>query len=198
MTIGEILLNYDSDKNKGVTPEKNGHYYGDSYQEIFSKFDKNSNINIMEVGVQKGGSVSAWKDYFTNAFVLGIDIDDSRLEEYKRDDVEFILSDIKDLSLKENPLINDKLFDIIIDDGSHYTEDVVFFFENYLDKLNINGYFIIEDTQSPGYCDNLISNKIDFLKQTKLKNEEFEMSIHDLRSKNNYYDDYLIIVKRIL
>lgn len=197
MTIGEILLNYDTDKNKGASPERNGHYYGDSYQEIFSKFDKESNVNIMEVGVQKGGSVSAWKDYFPNSFVLGIDIDDTRLEEYKRDDVEFILSDIKDLSIKENTLISDKLFDIIIDDGSHYTTDVVFFFENYLDKLNVNGYFIIEDTQAPGHWDSLIKDKINFLQETKLKGRTFEMFIHDLRSKNNYYDDYLIIVKRI-
>lgn len=192
MTIGEILLKYDTDKNRGVTKEKNGHYYGDSYQEIFSNFDKNSNLNILEVGVQKGGSILAWKDYFQNSFVLGVDISDTRSEEYKREDVHFILSDIKDITLKENSLIHDKFFDIIIDDGSHYIDDVLFFFQNYLDKLNVNGYFIIEDVQDITWG-KILSGALQEHKSTSI----FEMFTIDLRQKNGYYDDYLIVIKRV-
>jgi len=188
MNIGDLLLSYQTDKNRGKTIEKNGHYYGDSYQRIFSNFDINSKLNILEVGVQKGGSLLAWKDYFKNANVVGIDIVDDRLNEYKRDDVSFILSDINNLDVKNNPLISGKLFDIIIDDGSHYLQDVIFFLENYIDQLNINGYFIIEDVQSPGYWDSVISSKL---------KPGFEMSVDDLRYINGYYDDYLIIIKRI-
>jgi len=188
MNIGDLLLSYQTDKNRGKTIEKNGHYYGDSYQRIFSNFDINSKLNILEVGVQKGGSLLAWNDYFKNANVVGIDIVDDRLNEYKRDDVSFILSDINNLDVKNNPLISGKLFDIIIDDGSHYLQDVILFLENYIDQLNINGYFIIEDVQSPGYWDSVISSKL---------KPGFEMSVDDLRYINGYYDDYLIIIKRI-
>ena len=72
MNIGDLLLSYQTDKNRGKTIEKNGHYYGDSYQRIFSNFDINSKLNILEVGVQKGGSLLAWKDYFKNANVVGL------------------------------------------------------------------------------------------------------------------------------
>jgi cephalosporin hydroxylase len=188
MKVGDLLLKYETDKNKGKTLLKDGHYYGDSYDRIFEQFDKNSSLNILEVGVQKGGSLLAWKDFFQNSYVVGIDILDARLNEYIRNDVNFILSDSNDISLKENPLIKDKFFDIIIDDGSHHLPDVIFFMENYIGQLNLNGYFIVEDCQSPEYWLNTILQKLD---------DRYEISVNDMRTINNYYDDYLIIIKKI-
>ena len=40
MKIAEILLNYETDKNYGVIKPKEGHTYGETYDEIFEKFDK--------------------------------------------------------------------------------------------------------------------------------------------------------------
>jgi len=188
MRIGDLLLKYDTDKNRGVTDLKNGHCYGDSYQEIFNKYDKDHRNKILEIGVQKGGSLLAWKDYFQNSFVLGIDILDVRKEEYKRDDVNFILSDIKNPDLKFNSHISDNLFDIIIDDGSHFLEDVVYVVDNYSEKLNKNGHLIIEDVQYPELWYNVISSRID--------SNLYEISAVDLRNINGYYDDFLILIKR--
>jgi hypothetical protein len=47
-----------------------GHTYGDSYDEIFEQFDRNSNI-ITEIGIQRRQSL-AWKDYFTNSNIYGL------------------------------------------------------------------------------------------------------------------------------
>jgi precorrin-6B methylase 2 len=74
----------------------------------------------------------AWTEYFTNAEVIGIDILDARVENYKTDKVNFILSDISAKELKSHPLLKNKKFDIIIDDGSHYLKDVMIFLKNYL------------------------------------------------------------------
>lgn len=186
MKISEILLNYDSDKNLGsIDPEK-GHIYGKSYDSIFEKFDMDSNqIYLLEIGIQKGGSISAWKDYFKNGKIYGIDIQDQILDKYRRDDVEYIISDIKDPLLLEK--FNNIKFDIIIDDGSHYLEDVICAVKNFSQSLKINGYMIIEDCQSPHHWFSIIQELLD---------DSFEISVDDMRNINNRYDDFLIIIKR--
>jgi hypothetical protein len=187
-TIGEILLSYETDKNLGVN--KNGHYYGESYDTIFETFDRDSKLNILEIGVQKGASLQAWKDYFTNSNVYGIDIIDVRLDKYKKEDLIFILSDIKNPELLNDPLLKDTYFDIIIDDGSHYIEDVVHMTQNFIHRLNVNGYLIIEDAQAPEMWINQIRNILSH-------HSNFELSTIDLRHVNNLYDDYLIVIKRV-
>ena len=191
MSIGEILLKYDTDKNKGFIDNTPGmeHFYGGIYGDIFKNFDIKQNVSILEIGVQKGGSLLAWKEYFKNAYVCGVDIIDCRTEEYKSDDVNFILSDIRNPNLKNDNLLSNKLFDIIIDDGSHHLEDAIFVVQNYLDSLSINGYMIIEDCQNPEEWIDCISSIVD--------TEFYEILFADLRHVNGNYDDFLIVVKRI-
>jgi len=148
--IADILLKYKTDKNHGSRQNKYvdlglweisqnpdpyiGHTYGESYDEIFENFDRLSEINILEIGTQKGGSLLAWKEYFINGNIYGVDIVDAVLDEYRRDDISYITSDIKNEIVKEK--LKDIMFDIIIDDGSHYLSDVLFVVSNYLSKLN--------------------------------------------------------------
>jgi len=200
--IADILLKYKSDKNYGTikniykdlytwelsdnpTPYI-GHTYGQSYDEIFGQFEKDSNINFLEIGVQKGGSLLAWKEYFKNANIYGVDIIDAILDEYRRSDFKYIISDIKSDETKE--ALKDVMFDIIIDDGSHYLNDVLFVVSNYLNKLNKNGVLIIEDCQQPEHWLSEIKklvNQTDYIITTK-----------DLRA-NVSYDNYLIVIKKI-
>ena len=42
-------------------------------------------------------------------------------------------------------LIKEKDFDIIIDDGVHFFDANINFYENSIDKLKKNGYYLIED-----------------------------------------------------
>jgi SAM-dependent methyltransferase len=204
MKIADLLLNYKTDKNYGSV--KNiykcldtweiienpypmiGHTYGSSYDEIFERFNKTKEINILEIGIQRGGSLCAWKDYFVNSNIFGIDIIDVVLPEYRREDFVYIFKDIKDLTIKED--IKDIMFDIIIDDGSHYLDDVLFVVDNYLEKLNKNGVLVIEDAQEPERWVDKIKNKI---------SSEYELSTRDLRRDTPYSsgDNYLIVIKRI-
>lgn len=134
MKISEILRSYDTDKVKD-------HHYGDAYDDLFSHFDKNEKLSILEIGTQKGGSLCAWQDYFPNAKITGVDIVDVVKPEYRRSGITYIVSDIKDWKTEES-------FDIIIDDGSHFTSDVIFVIKNFRDKLNPKGLMIIEDIQN--------------------------------------------------
>jgi len=209
LKISEILLNYESDKNLGTlykdpksrkrleelnerwhgpssagTPAR-GHCYGQSYDEVFEKFDRDGSINLLEVGVQRGGSLLAWDDYFTNANIYGVDIQDTRKEEYKRENINFVLSDIKDPALKRR--FSNIKFDIIIDDGSHYLPDVLSVVDNYLDTLKVGGVMIVEDCQDPDYWFYAISERV---------SKDYEISTRDMRSINDAPDDFLILIER--
>ena len=43
------------------------------YEKYFSEY-KDKEINIMEIGVDKGKSLKLWRNYFTKAKICGIDI----------------------------------------------------------------------------------------------------------------------------
>jgi len=200
MKIADILLKYKSDKNHGTItniysdldtwsicdnpPSKLGHTYGDSYDEIFELFDRNEKISFLEIGIQKGGSLLAWKDYFPNANIYGVDIVDNILPEYRRDYFTYIISDIKDNTVIEQ--FNDIMFDIIIDDGSHYLDDVIFVVNTYLNKLKNNGVLIIEDCQQPENWLNEIQ---------KITPDNFRITTKDLRPFNSY-DNFLIVITK--
>ena len=186
MLISEILLQYETDKNLGHEDYSLGHCYGKSYDRIFQTFQKDStDITILEIGVQRGGSLCAWKDYFINGLVIGVDITDSVLENYKNPEIEYIISDIKNEKTIE--YLSTKTYDIIIDDGSHFINDVMFAVKNLSKNLKINGYYIIEDCQSPEYWLNNVKQEL---------GPEFEISFDDIRQTTGRYDDFLIIIKK--
>lgn len=195
LSMGEILLKYDTDKNSGAnaTDWQKGHSYGDSYDEIFKRFDRAAELNILEIGVHHGGSLLAWSDYFTHANIYGVDIVDVRLAKYKdkKENVKFILSDIQNPNLK-NVQFKDITFDIIIDDGSHHLSDVLIMIDNYLDTLNIGGVCIIEDcathrTESPKRWVDIIKSRLP---------RDYDLTYKDLRANINRWDDFLIIIER--
>lgn len=159
--ISKILSKYDTDK---VT----GHCYGATYDKLFSGFNRSDKLNILEVGTQKGGSLLAWKEYFPNATVTGVDIVDVVLPEYRSKDITYIISDIKDFK-------TDQMFDIVIDDGSHFIDDVVFVINTYTEKLKPRGILIVEDIQNFTAW----SKKFDLI---------------DLRGINGNYDDVLLVL----
>jgi SAM-dependent methyltransferase len=199
--IADLLLKYKTDKNHGTikniyenldtweitdNPESPiGHTYGVSYDEIFENYGRESKINILEIGIQKGGSLLAWKDYFTNGNIYGVDIVDVILPEYKRNDFNYIISDIKSPHVIEQ--LKGVSFDIIIDDGSHYIPDVLFVVSNFLTKLNPGGVLIVEDCQAPE----------SWLQQIEsIVPGGFIVTTKDLRGEGAY-DNYLIIITKI-
>lgn len=188
MKVAELLLKYKTDKNYGTIEPNLGHCYGDSYDSIFEMFDRDGDITLLEIGIQKGGSLLAWKDYFKKSKIYGVDIVDVILDEYRRDDITYIISDINNESVKEQ--LKDVMFDIIIDDGSHMLPDVIYVVNNYLSKLNNGGVLVVEDCQSP---ENWL-NQINWIIETM--GDQYTISVSDLRKINGHYDDFLIIIQK--
>lgn len=181
MLISEILKKYETDK---VNP----HTYGSAYDQLFAEFDRNAPLKIVEIGVQKGGSLCAWRDYFPHATILGIDIEDQVLPEYRRDDIFYTICDINDYK-------TDIIYDIVIDDGSHWLKDVVRAVDVFSRKLNIGGIMVIEDVQWPNTW---IPTIQEILKGNMGYNKGFtwELSYSD-GWKKGLEDDNLLVIKRL-
>lgn len=116
------------------------------YEEILSPF-KNKSINILEIGIQNGGSLEIWSKYFKNANrIVGCDIN-PRCKQLTFDDprITVKVGNSNDNETFQSIVSITNSYDIIIDDGSHTANDTILNFINYFPLLSEGGYFIIED-----------------------------------------------------
>ena len=120
--------------------------YLQEYNRIFSEYKKNP-IRILEIGVQNGGSLEILAKYFANAqIIIGSDInEDCHRLNYKDDRIRIVVGDIKAPKTREQILKLSPRFDIIIDDGSHVSSDIINTFLLYFPHLVEGGVFVIED-----------------------------------------------------
>jgi len=94
-----------------------------------------------------GGSLRAWRDYFPNSFVEGVDIGkDCLLEE---DRIKTFIADSQDTQLCDN-IFGSKTYDIIIDDGLHTAIGQLRTLKNFFHRVVDGGYYIIEDLGGGG------------------------------------------------
>ena len=162
--LSELFETYGSDKGSNLTTPhaETGwppHTYADLYELLFDhcRFSMN---NILECGIgtnntsvasnmgsrgRPGASLRAWRDYFPNANIVGLDVDptslfvEERITTYQVDQLsrESITEFWSGLHQKE--------FDVIIDDGLHTFKAGKSLFENSFEHLKAGGLYIIED-----------------------------------------------------
>jgi hypothetical protein len=154
LDLADLFNKYGSDK------DRNG--YSPLYSILFDKI-KINRINLLEIGIGTmtpnatssmkgympdhyipGASLRAWRDYFINGKIYGVDIqedtifNETRIETYlcnsiNTDDVNSLM---KKLNIK---------FDIIIDDGWHWDEAQKQTLINFFPYLKEGGIYVIED-----------------------------------------------------
>jgi hypothetical protein len=141
--LNELFNKYGSDKGNIHGPK---HKYAKFYESFLS--DKREDIGlILEIGVCGGKSLKTWYDYFPNANIIGLDIDDKSI--YNNERVfTFILDQSNEDQLKHfvNECIEKKYkFDMILDDGSHHMFDQQITFGYLFPILKSGGIYILED-----------------------------------------------------
>jgi SAM-dependent methyltransferase len=139
-----IAYKYDTDKSQ---------LYLNNYERYFQSL-ANQDVKLLEIGINKGGSLLMWRDFFRNGKIIGldlnqVDIDDptGKISVYQGD--------------QRDPDLLDRIgaecaaegFDIIIDDASHIAEFTKISFWHLFDNhLKPGGIYIIEDWRT-GYWD---------------------------------------------
>jgi len=120
--------------------------YLDEYERIFAS-KKLDRINILEIGVQNGGSLEVWSQFFPNAnCIIGCDVDiKCRLLEYEDPRIQVVVGDILSEETQKNIQSLKKSFDIIMDDGSHLSNEIIKSFLALFPTLNFDGIYIVED-----------------------------------------------------
>ena len=131
--------------NQGKVSDKWSSYLH-HYDRLFLTF-KDQELKILEIGIENGGSLEIMGKYFSNAKVLvGCDknINCSKLSfEDKR--IKLVIGDVNETQIFEKITKIGSPFNIIIDDGSHKSSDVIKSFVKYFSNLADEGLYIIED-----------------------------------------------------
>ena len=119
-------------------------HYFPIYQKHLTPF-KNKTINVLEIGVSKGGSLQMWRRFFGPlATIVGIDIN-KNCSKHEEDGISIRIGSQDDESFL-NELINEfGEFVVVIDDGSHQMMHVKKTFEFLYPKISKNGVYIVED-----------------------------------------------------
>lgn len=123
--------------------------YFPAYERLFSPL-RDQKINLLEIGVQNGGSLEVWAHYFANAGrIIGCDVDPKCAGlRYADPRIEVIIGDASaPITLVKLKQVCDS-FDIIIDDGSHLSSDILSAFLGYFPLLKPGGLYVIEDTHA--------------------------------------------------
>ncbi|WP_186307979.1 glycosyltransferase [Paraburkholderia sp. BCC1884] len=120
--------------------------YLEEYNRLFAPY-RELPIRLLEIGVQNGGSLEIWSKYFALAEKLvGCDINpDCAKLTYADPRVAVVVGDANTDQSAAEILGHSPRFDIVIDDGSHRSSDIVRSFARYFSKLNDGGIFVAED-----------------------------------------------------
>lgn len=177
MLLNDIGLKHGTDKAEY-------HKYLDFYQKHLPK--RTFKGRLLEIGIFDGSSLRMWREYYPKAEIVGVD--NSLRWGLEIEGVELIELDATDPSA----LAELGNFDIIIDDGSHYTADQQASFEQlFYTQLNKGGLYILEDIHTslrPEYVNSKL-NTIDYLKKLK------KLKQHQYHNKANPNDSMTCVIE---
>lgn len=194
--------------------DKFTHQYHTVYEKYLSK-NKNKKLNIFEIGVADGSSLKSWSAFFKKSNIIGIDIKKINLKKRGIDkkNIKVYEGSQTDKKILSNIISKYKNFDIIIDDGSHYPNDVIKTFEILFPFLKINGLYFIEDLQTSynhffkgnafdlKYSSthmNFFKNITDSLNYKEIANPFYAKNKYDgLISEVSFYNNMVVLKKGI-
>jgi hypothetical protein len=176
--------------NNDKTDKNTTHSYIELYEELLHSKQFTAK-NILEIGVQRGGSVKLWHDYFINATVYGIDIipitdtwDKIRCEPR----IKLGRFDAYNEAFFNKNFLGKVKFDMMLDDGPHTLDSMKQFIKLYTQVMTDDGILIIEDVQKIEWLNELIQTVPEDLKKY--------VSTYDLRYIKGRYDDIVFVINK--
>jgi hypothetical protein len=185
-TLVEIIEEKGLDNRTNHTngTDKEVHKYCSTfYDKEFAKY-QDKDIRLLEIGIFRGGSLILWREYFSKAKIVGVDVIDFG-SLYNTKDLNDVMVYIQN-ALSENFANFLGKFDIIIDDGEHTKESQMECLRLYANKLNSGGVLVIEDIQD-------YASTEDF---KTLVPEDCTYEIVDTREIAGFPDNIMFIVRK--
>src|SRR5262249_4267350 len=93
------------------------------------------------------GSIELWDKYFPRAkAIIGCDVNPAcKTLQFESDRVHVVIGDASTEQCARQVAAIASVFDIIIDDGSHVSKDIIAIFSRYFSSLKNTGLYVIED-----------------------------------------------------
>lgn len=118
------------------------------YEKHLSRF-RNKESKLLEIGIQKGGSLELWHHYFgEKCKIYGVDNDMNTINLIYNFNAKIEIGDQEDTEFWKDYTDRNGFFDIIIDDGGHKMRQQENTLVTLFNKLNYGGVYIIEDTHT--------------------------------------------------
>ena len=122
-TLDQIAIECETDKSSL------NHNYCVKYEK-YLPFKRYQDMNILEIGILDGKSLLTWRDYYYKSKIVGIDINpDCKQYEDKENNILVEIGSQDDFVFLNEVMRNHGKFDMILDDGSHMNEHVIYSFE---------------------------------------------------------------------
>lgn len=147
-SLQKIGEKYNSDRSKNKIGLKQT--YNEYYETVFN----NRKIDtILEIGTYYGNGLLTFRDYFPNAFLIGID-KSLKCFNHKINNCHVYECDQTNEELLKSILQKYSNLDLVIDDASHEIKKSIISFNTIFPYLSNGGIYIIEDLQ----CFNSLNN----------------------------------------
>ena len=101
---------------------------------------------MLEIGVDRGGSLKMWRGYMPDATIVGLDIN-PKAEQYDDpgNQVHVRIGDQIDSGFLGSVLDEFGPFDTVLDDGGHTPKQMIESFQYLFPRLEAGGVYIVED-----------------------------------------------------
>jgi len=182
----------DKEQMASGMPGLSHHSFGAVYQQIFEYLSDCGVVeSVLEIGVQRGGSLLLWQDLFPEAMVIGIDTTNGILPETRKhlDNSRLITiwaNAYRRRTIHKIRSLSPHGISLIIDDGPHSLRSQRDFLRLYLPLLKHHGIAVIEDVQTIEALQEL-SNMVP---------EGYHWQSVDRRYINGRWDDLMLLVQK--
>ena len=147
--LNDLAVKYETDKKipdgkmcRGNLP---GHGYTVHYHAILQS---RAIISMLEIGVCYGNSIRMWDEYFgPSCYITGIDHSEKNANKkgLEKENIRILVGKQGDKEFLKT--LCDRKYDLIVDDGSHKTDDHIISFCGLFENVSGGGLYCIEDLQ---------------------------------------------------
>ncbi len=184
-------------------------HYFEVYNNHFKRYI-GKDVTIMEIGVNRGGSLQIWKHIFGNkAKIYGVDISED-CKQFEDEQIEIFIGDQADRDFWRTIKQEVPKLDVLIDDGGHYMEQQIITFEEMYSHVKEDGVYLCEDTatsynpqkygsgvKQPNTFIEYSKNFIDYLHAWISQEDDFAVNEYtETMHSLHYYFGVLAIEKR--